>query len=1102
MAELPTPHSIAIGTLISLWADPKSPLVVLDWHDGDAAMGLPGPKTREWTTGLMSLLQRLVLTEDEGVVVLPNGDRWGRGGDGGANPAEDGGPGVGGALPLPEHNWGVLDADELFFQKHALDGKDILDDVLGRFGSSLPTTEESKVDGYIDGGHLCLSMEPLSSLLDRIDEAFTSSPPRSSGPKRRTPPSLALLSRLQMASASVDDLMNLLDEWHAMLEGSHIGYPPPSGAGTNVVSIDGESTFGVYLRKLSLGMEEIPFEAMARLWDALREFVGEEAARAEEMWTEQRDDQDGFATSDLWLPSSPQIERIVRKTCLDNNLDALLRPVGGDAADSQNSLSAPPSPHPYMNLLETHPECPSLHFLIFLHSLANGNRSEALESLHRYFDFAMIHERKERAERTILLQTFGGGDEGVGGHGNASSGLTFTMASGMGGITGGMTGGIINGAAVGGPQQGPGQRGGAGAAGANNQMGKIFKESNVMQYAAVLLAQTYYRFGYTQLALQATEEAVRVAQQSGDEECVSFANGWLALINSSLGGGGATGGQSVYASIGGLVQHGTLGNNYRPLAAAASPATIGNRSLSQREEEAMLQRCQGRASERGLTSLAAGASLELARRMVYQRQSGDGDVGGLGSSEEDVGGSSLAWASIKSAGRMPVAGSSSSGRVGGVGAGVGASASAAASAATDIYNMNPTESGRILGQQNIATTGLWASTGHSSLASLSSCAALYGPGSANEEAMNRVFASFVHGPGMDVWAAHRSQSSSDNQPGEAYAAMLNNAISLAGRNSASEESWISSSSAILHEWSVRSYDLPMAQGLNTLLANQAALPLGEGALASVEATLVYLSQSTHLCIQQGEYERAKASARRACWLASRHGLLFQQGWHLLQLALIELEVATSSQSTPLPVENALPPLLECLQLSELHSIDPLHAIALATLAKVFLCMDRYKKARAMLQAAMPLVTQHGHVWFQGEAHLTLAKCNLAEATHLKSEENQEASYDTVALELHESALSELKQAALHFEKIEDICRLRQVYYLMARVCHSLDAQKKRDEAAKMFAKLSEEKRERSVHSVMAASNAKQSGKQWEALRSVMITTPEELRACVHAKLQR
>ncbi|KAL7536349.1 hypothetical protein ACHAXR_007100 [Thalassiosira sp. AJA248-18] len=1232
MAELPTPHSIAIGTLISLYSDPNSPLLVLDWHNaendgnddtivigsgrggGDDANGNER-STTEWSLQLMELIQRLVMKEDEGVVVLPNSKNYHDGElfndvDDDRNPAsddDDDDDDDGTVRVADDHGTSTIDSiygiDDIlnnddFFRKHALDGKDVLDDVLGLFGSrsgsgrgrSSPEMQ-SKVDKkkhdkqQLDGrrsfigninsdctnaGSLNFCMEPLSTLLDRIDNAFLSrhqspSPHRQrmQQQQQRTPPSLALLSRLQMASTSVDDLMNLLDEWHALLAGTHMGHPPPSKekcngmpppvVPTTPISIDGESTFGVYLRRLCLGMEEIPFEALARLWDALRGFVGEEQRKmdSENEYSEHDNDVHYHGNTCNWLPSSPQIERIVRKTCLENNLDSLLLPRNHGNDNEERSIrpsSTTSSPHHnYHNLLATHPECPSLHFLLYLTALSAGRRSEALESLHRYFDYAMIHERKERAERTLLmLQAASGsgagdhhGSEGFLASTTAASGMggLTRMGSGMGGITGGMTGGIVNGAAVGGAA---GQQLQRGAAGAAESASKMFRESNVMQYAAILLAQTYHRFGYARLSLQATEEAIRVAQQSGDEECVCFANGWLALVGSSVGTGSGGGGggvgsrQSVHASVGGLVQGNYHGRNYRPLAAASNTTRISNAS-SPGEEEAMLHRCRARASERGLASLAAGASLELARRMAYRRHGFGDEEGGLGSSDEGAGtSSSLAWTSIQSAGRMLSATGTASAGHGRGGHGAAAMSGGAGGsgmvgqAPTDIYNMTNLEASSILGRQNIAIAGLWDSTGHSSLASLSSCAALYGSrsntnvGGGDEMtsmSMERVLHSFANGPGLDVWTMDRQQrtrvSVGENHPhnaGENYAAILDKFVSLSQAPNSKNPEWISSaSSSTLHEWSVRSYDLAMARGLHTLLANRAAFPSGSGgdgggALSAVEASLVFLNQSTHLFCQVEQYDKAKASTRRACWLSSRHNLLFQHGWNLLQLALIDMEASTSSPSNSLSVERALPPLLECLSISERYSMDPLRAIAQTTLSKVLLCMGRYQKARAMLQAAMPLVMQQGHVWFQGEAFLTLAKCYLAEAQQ-PPQHGHEHDSTTSTRELYETALSELQKAAIHFTQIEDIHRLRQVYYIQARVCNSLpNARKERDEAAKQFVKLSVEKRERAVDSIMAmppvVKGKKTSKKQWDVLQGVMITDSGELRRCVSMRRQR
>ncbi|EJK71143.1 hypothetical protein THAOC_07444, partial [Thalassiosira oceanica] len=53
----------------------------------------------------------------------------------------------------------------------------------------------------------------------------------------------------------------------------------------------------------------------------------------------------------------------------------------------------------------------------------------------------------------------------------------------------------------------------------------------------------HHRLGHSALALEATREAVRVAQQSGDEECVAYASAWSSLLRSLPGvaGGGRRG---------------------------------------------------------------------------------------------------------------------------------------------------------------------------------------------------------------------------------------------------------------------------------------------------------------------------------------------------------------------------------------------------------------------------------------------------------------------------------------------------------------------------------------------------------------------------------
>jgi len=796
-----------------------------------------------------------------------------------------------------------------------------------------------------------------------------------------------------------------------------------------------------------LGMEEIPFEAMSRLWMAFKSEVDDEASLDVNRPGVNKNNQLLTKNTPDWLPSSPQIERLLRRTCLHPNLETYLRQERTTITTIMEELQ------------QTHPECPSISFFLFLSSLARGERTQALESLHRYFDYAMIHERKERAERAVMLQLGGGANSGsTGGNNNNNSGDAAamrtsgmggitTMASGMGGITGGMTGGVMNGMLA---NNAPG--GGRGGGNAQSDA-KIYKESNVMEYAAVLLAQMHYRFGFSRLSLQATEEAVRVAQQSGDDECVSFANGWLALTSSSIGVGGRAK-KSIYATVGGIpsddaVGGGQLGSRgYRPLVPSASNC-IGRSTL---EEEAMLQHCQSRATQRGLSSLSIGTSLELARRMVYRRDA-DGQL--CSNDSEVVPSSTLAWDRIQRSGT----GSSPSFVDNRAGAGNGMLSNQAGGAAlalgqvhTDVGNRTASDVITTLGRQALAESGLWDSTGHSSFSSLSSCRAIYGFWS--NDALRRVLSSFTHGPGRGGM----------NKGGILYVDTLERISSMSDKAAAPTPEWILSASAFVHEWSVRSYDISAARNFQNLIANHVAFPFNS--LPPVETALMLLTKSTHLFLQQEDYEQAKAMARQACWLSSRHALFFHQGWNLLQLALIDLEASTSSPSN---FESCLSPLLECLHLSEQYVMDPLRAMALSSLSRVFLCMGRICKARALLNAAIPLLMQHGHVWFQAEACLTLAKCNLAEVP------SREAGAS--ASQLRQNALVQLEKAAALFEKIDDVHRLKEIYYLQSRIYQFLPSgQNKRDEAAKNFFRLNKMKQ----HKLTGR-------KQWESIHGILIT---------------
>jgi hypothetical protein len=164
---------------------------------------------------------------------------------------------------------------------------------------------------------------------------------------------------------------------------------------------------------------------------------------------------------------------------------------------------------------------------------------------------------------------------------------------------------------------------------------------------------------------------------------------------------------------------------------------------------------------------------------------------------------------------------------------------------------------------------------------------------------------------------------------------------------------------------------------------------------------------------------------------------------LLQLAMIYLE---SSQEDP---SFAIPSILDCLALSEELSIDSIHASALSLLAKIHFMMGNVIRAKALIEASMPVLLKHGHETFIGHAWMTLAKCMLAETC---------TSDGSNRLSILKHALFQLQCSAECFRNTCDVSYLCEVYYLIAHVCNKLPFhQGLRDEASRTFVSLAKRK---------------------------------------------
>ena len=168
----------------------------------------------------------------------------------------------------------------------------------------------------------------------------------------------------------------------------------------------------------------------------------------------------------------------------------------------------------------------------------------------------------------------------------------------------------------------------------------------------------------------------------------------------------------------------------------------------------------------------------------------------------------------------------------------------------------------------------------------------------------------------------------------------------------------------------------------------------------------------------------------------------------LQLAQSLLDATTTREFA-----GAMPHILQCLYLCDKHELKDVHSAAMVVLAHIHLRMENTETAIQFLLAAMPTLLDHEHVFWQAEAHLTLARC------HLKLAEKRPKRL--------RKALDALVQSEGLFRRVQDCTRLREVYFLQAGIQDKLQNTEARNQASESFVKLSKWRMQRRVRGVFA-----------------------------------
>ena len=700
--------------------------------------------------------------------------------------------------------------------------------------------------------------------------------------------------------------------------------------------VDATSLHGLYLRQFCLGFDELSFEAAILLWQALRECVSaiQQKGWADETQKSTDETPTSIGDSDSgawsWPLSTEQMQSMLRHDCLDFEMNR-----GGDNSDDSSSPPAPTGKRTQYSFEQVE---------VYIRKMLKNDPELPAAHFLRYLNCLRHGERVGALD--ALHEYF---DHSMVKRSVDSSLLDATTGS--------------------------------------------RNSKDILQFSAILLAMTHSSFGDSNLALLATEEAVRVAQQSKDAACVAFALGWLYEHNG----------------------HGTA------------------------ERRELLRRCASRASQGQLRLLNAGAQLTLAKHALQGgNSSGAGTSGPSVTStvvDEQMEGASQEGSWTTSWNHLLQ---------------VVAEPSTDNSGALDrptYLSQNPNEVLEGMALQRLVSAGIWDSLGMPAMGKWASKAALNQEEQLSYEdllaAIQNISRCALYGSPptarktMGFGRQRGASSSQQNQddPSCSYARavsailLLRNELRLEGNEL--EEPILQSLALIFHEWAVNRGDLDDAMALQTMLDSYVhpGLQNKEQLYADIR-----MQKYLYFCRTQN-WERAKEIGTSLVQYCKDKGLLKIQARMQIRMAMSELEADRKQFTT------ALSPLLEALALCEKWEMHGLHAVAMSILAQVFLRLQNPERAIAIINATLPTLIQREHIYYQAEAYLTLSKAHLK----LKSPNAEKRRF--------QQALHGLDKSMYLFEECQDRHRLREVYYLQAQIHSKLSNTSKRDAMAEKFVKL-------------------------------------------------
>ncbi|XP_028680104.1 anaphase-promoting complex subunit 5 [Erpetoichthys calabaricus] len=161
----------------------------------------------------------------------------------------------------------------------------------------------------------------------------------------------------------------------------------------------------------------------------------------------------------------------------------------------------------------------------------------------------------------------------------------------------------------------------------------------------------------------------------------------------------------------------------------------------------------------------------------------------------------------------------------------------------------------------------------------------------------------------------------------------------------------------------------------------------------------------------------------------------------VMLAIAELYWRSSSHGIVLPL------LLQTLALSREHHLQKLASETVLHLAFSQLMLGIPEQALNILHMAIEPILAHGAVMDKGRALLLVAKCQVVTSASVPADQRHQALV---------VAIQNLEEARSYFDKVDCRDRVRDIFYLQARLYHSLGKTLERNKCAMLFRQLNEE----------------------------------------------